>query len=139
MQKAIRAFLFLTTATLLSGPMSTRAQEKPKADDKAPVTVHPTPLKVQIVFTEFEGDKKVKSLPYNLVVVADGRPPNSKLRMGSRVPVYTGKENGMQYYIVEQERYDNTTEMDCAKAYDGDVDALSNCLVNKRKQDEKCK
>jgi sugar phosphate isomerase/epimerase len=28
----------------------------------------------------------------------------------------TAKKNGMQYYIVEQERYDNTTEMDCAKA-----------------------
>ena len=26
------------------------------------------------------------------------------------------KAHGMQYYIVEQERYDNTTEMDCAKA-----------------------
>src|SRR6202007_2455505 len=70
MQKAIRAFLFLTTATLFSGPMSTRAQEKPKADDKAPVTVHPTPLKVQIVFTEFEGDKKVKSMPYTSVFTA---------------------------------------------------------------------
>ena len=30
--------------------------------------------------------------------------------------VKTAKDNGMQYYIVEQERYDNTTEMDCAKA-----------------------
>ena len=30
--------------------------------------------------------------------------------------VKTAKDNGMQYYIVEQERYDNTTEMDSAKA-----------------------
>jgi sugar phosphate isomerase/epimerase len=28
----------------------------------------------------------------------------------------TAKHHDMQYYIVEQERYDNTTEMDCAKA-----------------------
>jgi len=28
----------------------------------------------------------------------------------------TAKDNGMQYYIVEQERYDNSTEMDSAKA-----------------------
>ena len=28
----------------------------------------------------------------------------------------TAKSNGMKYYIVEQERYDNTTEMGCAKA-----------------------
>ncbi|HEY2721024.1 MAG TPA: sugar phosphate isomerase/epimerase [Chitinophagaceae bacterium] len=27
----------------------------------------------------------------------------------------TAKENGVEYYIVEQERYDNTTEMGCAK------------------------
>lgn len=30
--------------------------------------------------------------------------------------IKTAKGNGMQYYIVEQERYDNTTEMDSAKA-----------------------
>jgi hypothetical protein len=108
MQKAIRAFLFLTTATLLSGPMSTRAQEKPKADDKAPVTVHPTPLKVQIVFTEFEGDKKVKSMPYTSVFTADpGRGQDFvKLRVGSRVPLYTGKEGGLQYVDVG-------TNLDC--------------------------
>lgn len=28
----------------------------------------------------------------------------------------TARANGMRYYIVEQERYDHTTEMDCAKA-----------------------
>lgn len=26
------------------------------------------------------------------------------------------KENGMEYYIVEQERYDNSTELESAKA-----------------------
>lgn len=30
--------------------------------------------------------------------------------------IKTAKANGVKYYIVEQERYDNTTEMDCAKA-----------------------
>ena len=35
----------------------------------------------------------------------------------------TARANGMQYYIVEQERYDNTTEMDSAKA---DADYLKN-------------
>ena len=58
-------------------------------------------LKVGIVFAEFEGDKKVKSLPYTLVVVTDEEAYySSKLRMGSRVPIYTGKENGMQYIDV---------------------------------------
>ena len=35
----------------------------------------------------------------------------------------TAKANGMQYYIVEQERYDNSTEMDSAKA---DAEYLKN-------------
>ena len=30
--------------------------------------------------------------------------------------IKTAKDNGMEYYIVEQERYDNSTEMDSAKA-----------------------
>lgn len=78
------------------------AQEKPRSDDaqtEARAT-DTTPVKVSVTFLEFEGEKKVKSLPYTMVVVADGRPPKSVLKMGSRVPVYTGKENGMQYLDV---------------------------------------
>jgi hypothetical protein len=76
-------------------------QEKGKSDTEPPAApVKVTPIKVSVTFVEFEGEKKIKSLPYTLVVVADGRPPSSKLRMGSRVPVYTGKENGMQYLDV---------------------------------------
>jgi hypothetical protein len=78
------------------------AQDKPKSEDSSTEarTIETTPLKVSVTFTEFEGEKKVKSLPYTMVVVADGRPPKSVLKMGSRVPVYTGKENGMQYLDV---------------------------------------
>ena len=78
------------------------AQEKAKGDD-TPAEVRPTettPVKVSVTFVEFEGEKKVKSLPYTIVVIADGKPPKSVLKMGSRIPVYTGKENGMQYLDV---------------------------------------
>ena len=78
------------------------AQDKPRGEDSSADarTIETTPLKVSVTFAEFEGDKKVKSLPYTMVVIADGRPPKSVLKMGSRVPVYTGKENGMQYLDV---------------------------------------
>ncbi len=79
------------------------AQEKEsKQEESAPArTTKLTALKVGVTFAEFEGDKKLKSLPYTLVVVAHDSPPYfAKLRMGSRVPVYTGKENGMQYLDV---------------------------------------
>ena len=96
------------------------AQDKPKTDDKTKVEVPTTPIKVQIVFTEFEGDKKIKSLPYVMYMNA----PNSselragwvKFRIGSRLPVYVGK-NEMQYMDVG-------TNVDARSAYTGDGHVL---------------
>ncbi len=81
-----------------------QAQDKPKPDDKPKAEVlATTPVKVQIVFTEFEGEKKVKSLPYTMYLNApdapEVRPPWVKMRIGSRVPVYVGN-NSMQYLDV---------------------------------------
>src|SRR5713101_5520931 len=64
------------------------AQEKPKPDEKPKAEAQTTPVKVQIVFTEFEGDKKVKSLPYTLYINAPDAPEWHsssfvKLRVGS--------------------------------------------------------
>ena len=56
-----------------------------------------------MVFTEYEGDKKLKSLPYTFLVTThtrDGR-PESKIRIGNRVPVYTGPgQNSWQYVDI---------------------------------------
>jgi hypothetical protein len=78
------------------------AQEKPKSQDAAIEArqAETTPLKISVTFTEFEGDRKVKSLPYTTVVIADGKNPKSVVKIGSRVPVYAGKEYGMQYVDV---------------------------------------
>jgi hypothetical protein len=78
------------------------SQERPKSEDAA-MDARPTEtaqLKMSITFTEFDGEKRVKSLPHTLVVVADGRPPKSVVKIGSRVPVYAGGEYGMQYVDV---------------------------------------
>src|SRR5262249_53807781 len=91
----------LPLAALAIGTPWVSAQEKPESEDastKAPQT-ETTPLKVSITFSEFEGDKKVKSLPYTTIVIADGRTPKSVVKMGSRVPIYTGKEE-FQYLDV---------------------------------------
>ncbi len=62
------------------------------AADEKPII----PVKVQLVLTRYQGDKKVGSLPYTLVVNANG--PRAQLRMGSQVPVpsttFTPKEAG---------------------------------------------
>ena len=78
-------------------------EEKPKSEDAAhrSPSAETTPLKISVTFTEFEGDRKVKSLPYTTVVIlADGKNPKSVVKIGSRVPVYAGKEYGMQYLDV---------------------------------------
>ena len=73
------------------------AQEK--SDAKPPATT----LKVQVTIAETEGEKKVVNLPYTYYLRAGEASPMSpwtKLRLGSRIPVYVGKENGMQYLDV---------------------------------------
>lgn len=89
--------------TLLAiGTSWVSGQEKPKTEDASVESrlADTTPLKISVTFTEFEGDKKVKSLPYTMIVIADGKNPKSVLKTGSRIPVYTGKEYGMQYLDI---------------------------------------
>jgi len=95
------------------------AQDKPKAEDSQKAEVRTTPVKVQVVFTEFEGDKKLKSLPYALYINAPDAPEWKsggssswvKLRVGSRVPVYTGGTAGNMTYL------DVGTNIDARSAY----------------------
>ena len=100
MRKAAIAACFAAALVMLTPWVP--AQEKGKGDETTSETrpTETTPVKLAVTFAEFEGDKKVKSLPYTIVVIADGKSPKSVLKMGSRVPVYTGKENGMQYLDV---------------------------------------
>ena len=57
---------------------------------QAPASGKPSiPLKVQVVISRYEADKKVSSLPYTLAVTANERPGGS-IRMGSMIPVPNG-------------------------------------------------
>ena len=91
---------------LLAGSFSPTvwAQDKAKTDEKARTEVQTTPVKLQVVVAEYENDKKIKSLPYVLYVNAPHQAEiraggSSRLRIGSRVPIYVGK-NEMQYLDV---------------------------------------
>jgi hypothetical protein len=78
-----------------------QAQEKPKADERVKVSI---PIKVQIVFTEYDGDKKVSSMPYTFTVVSDekvGGNYSTSLRTGIRVPIETdGKDQKTTYMDI---------------------------------------
>lgn len=98
--RAIRTAAFLLLALL--SPL-VRAQDKPKPEERPKSEIQTTPIKALIVFTEYDSDKKIKSLPYtiyiNAPVATDLSPGWVKLRIGNRVPVYTGKEQ-FSYFDV---------------------------------------
>ena len=99
MKKTILALLVVTLAI---GVQPLRSQDKVKSSEgsKTADPVQPiTPLRVQVVFTEYDGDKKISSLPYTLLVNADDKGPQAAVRMGLRVPIVTGSQgNGPAQY-----------------------------------------
>ena len=75
--------LALVFAFALASPAIVLAQDKPAApakEAKSPVV----PLKVQVVISRYQGEKKVSSMPYNLSMNAGNR---ANLRMGAKIPV----------------------------------------------------
>ena len=90
---------WMAVLLLLAAPLM--AQEKPRE----PVPgVQGTPLKVQVAFSEVQGERKLSSLPYTLHLLTQGEGSRFgdtvKLRMGLRVPVQTTKEGQYQYMDV---------------------------------------
>lgn len=88
MTKACLALAALLAVSL--APVRLTAQQNSESADKNIGTT----LKVQLTFTESEGEKKLTNLPYTFFVRAtegkNGPPPWTKVRVGSRVPVRTG-------------------------------------------------
>jgi len=57
-----------------------------------PSAVPPVSIKVQVVLSRYQGDKKISSLPYTLTVNMDDRNRNNgqaNLRLGTQVPITT--------------------------------------------------
>lgn len=72
------------------------------SDNKVADAKNIVPLKVTIVFNEYDGEKKLSSLPYALFVKTD---ENSRfvgrVRMGVRVPIWIGgKDSAVQYQDI---------------------------------------
>jgi len=94
-----KRFLLASLGALALFTSGLHGQDTPKPENKVP----PSTLKIQVTFAENQGEKKIANLPYTFYVQAgDGgaHSPWTKMRMGSRVPVVTGKEGGLQYLDV---------------------------------------
>jgi hypothetical protein len=74
----------LVFAFALASSVIVRTQEKPAPPAPKPAPASVTPLKVSVVVSRFQGEKKLSSLPYTLSVNAGSR---ATLRMGAKVPV----------------------------------------------------
>lgn len=73
----------LLLAVLMIGTPRSRAQDKVVDEKASPIT----PLRVQVVFSEYDGEKKISNLPYTMLVNADDKGPQASVRMGLRVPI----------------------------------------------------
>jgi hypothetical protein len=86
------AILVLVVPRLLA-----QDKEKPGAEAKsAQMEKTITPLRVQVIFTEFENDKKISNLPYTFLVNADDSGSHAAVRMGLRVPIEISSNTGVK-------------------------------------------
>lgn len=79
----MKRMMTCTMACLLAAGATVRGQDRP-----APGT--DTPLKLQVVMTRYDGEKKVSSLPYSVLLNAaepNGKPVLKQFMMGVQVPV----------------------------------------------------
>lgn len=103
---------------ILAGVPPVAAQQKPAAPGE--VAQRPTgeqiPLRVQLVVSRFQGEKKVSSIPYSLSVVANDNDKTS-MRMKMDVPVAQTVFSGGPNTSVPQTSYTYRsvgTDIDCA-------------------------
>src|SRR5438445_7206720 len=74
-------------ACLLAAPVAASAQEK---SSSASASEAATPLKLQVVMTRYDGDKKVSSMPYTMLVNASepiAKATQAEMMMGVQVPL----------------------------------------------------
>jgi hypothetical protein len=88
------------------------AQDNPGPAPQAKPAASPAPrppqipVKIQLVLSRYQGEKKLSSVPY-LLWITSGEPRTS-LRMGVKIPVYTGGGAGNYSY------QDVGTNIDCS-------------------------
>lgn len=96
------AIVLALVAMQASGQDAKSAEPSRAAKSSVPDTSkNIVPLKVTVVFYEYDGEKKLSTLPYVLLVKADESRYVGKVRIGVKVPVWVGgKESAIQYQDV---------------------------------------
>ncbi len=112
--RRMRMLVTLMAAVVMAIP-TVWAQEKPKAPEEPKPT---TALKVQVVISEYEGDRKISSLPYTFFLTDDNL---RVVRMGLRVPVLVAGADPTKPQVQPQFQYMEVgTNIDCkARSIEG--------------------
>jgi hypothetical protein len=97
----IRNLSMVVAVAIVSGAIVAHAQ-----DSTAPTPV--TSLKVLVVLSRYDGERKLASMPYTLLVNAGDRDNRVTLRMGVALPVTGVGANGPTITV-----HDIGTNMDC--------------------------
>lgn len=109
---------------LLMAAAFARAQEQSKTTAHSPASI--THLRVDLVLTEYAGEKKINSLPYTIYVGVNRVP--ASLRMGVRVPMATGPLNAPSTSY----QYQNVgTDIDVRAGTIDDTTYQLNCTVRR--------
>jgi hypothetical protein len=91
--KSFTSVLLLSVVVLL--PRQTLAQSKPEKPS--------VPVKVQIVFSEYDGEKKISSMPYSFIAITDeklgGGYYSTSLRTGVRIPLEIDSKDQKATYM----------------------------------------
>lgn len=111
----------LLSSVLVAG--AAFAQDKPEnpAASARPPRKVPTPLRLQVIYSRFQGEKKLSSVPYTLSINADDRP--TQLRMGIEVPIQVGTKAGEAQFNYRS----IGTNLDCGAESEPDGRYKLNC------------
>jgi len=105
------ALAFLATQANAQDSKSAEPSRASRSSDAklADTSKNIVPVKVTVVFYEYDGEKKLSTLPYVLLLKTDESSRYvGKVRIGVKVPIWTGgKESAIQYQDIG-------TNLDCS-------------------------
>jgi hypothetical protein len=90
---------------LVMGALASAQEKAAPAEAANQVT---TPLQVTVVFNEYDGSKRISTLPYQMACNARLQPDTSSLRLGLKVPISVGTKESSQYQYQSV-----STDIDC--------------------------
>jgi hypothetical protein len=133
-RRCVFAAVIAFALAAVAAPGHAREEPKPEAaKSPEPVTPRRTPtlLRVQIAIARYQGERKVASIPYTLLLTTDGK--KVLLRMGVEVPIavtHVGKPDAQSSFPVTSFQYKNVgTNIDC-RVEDRVGDGLFQLLLN---------